>query len=150
MLFNHTLHRPAPTNTVTEQMIVQHYENHRFVHLSHGCLHVCCADQLLQHWLEANGLAHERVDDVDAGIERARAMSNKLKLRSPTAVASYKRGLLAALGESSARRLQIESAAYEWTVDAGEAAKGREAFGAIRRGEAPTWGPRSLRDDPAI
>lgn len=95
------------------------------------------------------GLAHEHVDDVDAGIERARAMAKKLKLRSPTAVASYKRGLLAALGESSTRRLEIESAAYEHTVDAGEAAKGRQAFAAIRRGEAPSWGPRSLRDEPA-
>ncbi len=96
------------------------------------------------------GLAHERIGDVDAGIARARAMAGRLKLRSPTAVAAYKHGLLAALGESSSRRLAIEAAAYEHTVDAGEAAKGREAFDAIRRGEAPSWGPRSLRDDPAM
>jgi enoyl-CoA hydratase/carnithine racemase len=90
------------------------------------------------------GLAHELVDDVDAGIARAHGMAQRLRLRSPTAVAAYKRGLLAAIGETPARRIDIERRAYELTVDTGEAAKGREAFAAIRQGDSPTWGPRTL------
>lgn len=88
------------------------------------------------------GLAQEIADDVDAGLERARQMADALRRRSPTAVASYKRGVLEGLGQPEAVRLARESEAYEGTVDAGEAAIGRAAFADIRQGKVPPWGPR--------
>lgn len=90
------------------------------------------------------GLAHEAVPSVDAGLDRARALAKLLRLRSPTAVAAYKRGVLDAIGNAEEERLRLESRAYERCVDTGEAQKGRENFAAIREGKSPTWGKRVL------
>lgn len=88
------------------------------------------------------GLCHEVVPDIDAGLARVRTFAELLRRRSPTAVAVYKRGLLAALGQAEAERLCIEANAYERCIDTGQAAIGRAAFSAIRAGEVPPWGPR--------
>ena len=91
------------------------------------------------------GLVHEVVMDLDAGLARVHDLAARLLTRSPTAVAAYKRGLLAALGRPGEERLAIERAAYEHCITTGEAAIGRAAFSARRApGEAPPWGPRRL------
>ncbi len=95
------------------------------------------------------GLAHEVVPDLEAGLARVLGLAQRLCSRSPTAVAAYKRGLLAALGRPEAERLAIERAAYEQCIDTGEAAIGRAAFSAKRAAgegtsDAPPWGPRRL------
>lgn len=88
------------------------------------------------------GLVQELVESVDAGLERAQALAERLCKRSPTAVAAFKRGLLAGLGQPEPVRLDAERRAYEHTVDSGQAAIGRASFAAIRKGDAPDWGPR--------
>lgn len=88
------------------------------------------------------GLIQEIADDVDAGLGRVQTLAERLCQRSPTAVAAFKRALLAGLGQPEAVRLDLERAAYEHTVDTGEAAIGRAGFAEIRQGRAPTWGPR--------
>jgi len=94
------------------------------------------------------GLVHETVADLEAGLVRVRELAQRLRSRSPTAVAAYKRGLLAALGRPEEERLAIERAAYEQCIDTGEAALGRAAFSARRASgdtpEPPPWGPRRL------
>jgi len=90
------------------------------------------------------GLVQELVDDLEAGLARVRALAKLLQRRSPTAVATFKRALLSSLGEAEERRLSIETAAYERCVDSGDAAVGRENFAAVRAGEIPPWGPRTL------
>jgi enoyl-CoA hydratase/carnithine racemase len=90
------------------------------------------------------GLVQEIVPDVDAGLSRVEALARALVRRSPTAVAAFKHALLDGLGQDEARRLDAEAAAYELTVDAGEAAIGRSSFAAIREGVTPAWGPRRL------
>ncbi|MCY1056399.1 enoyl-CoA hydratase/isomerase family protein [Nannocystis sp. SCPEA4] len=88
------------------------------------------------------GLCHEVVPEIDAGLARVRTFAELLRRRSPTAVAVFKRGLLAATGHAEAERLCIEAAAYERCIDTGQAAIGRASFSAIRAGEVPPWGPR--------
>lgn len=98
------------------------------------------------------GLVHEQVASLDEGLARVAQLAARLATRSPTAVAAYKRGLLAALGQPEAQRLDIERAAYEHCVDTGEAAIGRAAFSARRADgpkqhdapTSPTWGARRL------
>jgi len=86
------------------------------------------------------GLVQELSDDVDSGLARVEALAEQLRRRSPLAIASFKHALIAGLGRSEAERIELESAAYERCVDAGEAAIGRASFAAIRAGEAPKWG----------
>ena len=86
------------------------------------------------------GLVQELADDLDAGLDRARALAGLAATRSPTANAAFKRGVLAAAGQPTATGRSIEAAAYEHCVDAGEAAIGRARFG----GDAHPWGPRRL------
>lgn len=88
------------------------------------------------------GLVQESVADLDAGLRRVQALAERLRQRSPTAVAAFKRALLDGLGQPEAVRLDLERRAYEHTVDTGEAAIGRAGFAAIRDGNAPDWGPR--------
>ncbi|MGB1012516.1 MAG: enoyl-CoA hydratase/isomerase family protein [Nannocystaceae bacterium] len=88
------------------------------------------------------GLVQEVVPDYAAAMARVEALAQRLQTRSPTAVAAYKRGVLAGLGQPEDVRLELERVAYEQCVDAGEAAIGRQNFSAIRAGETPPWGPR--------
>jgi enoyl-CoA hydratase/carnithine racemase len=88
------------------------------------------------------GLVDEIAPDLDAGCGRAMALSEQVARRSPTAVAAFKRGVLASVGQPADARADIEARAYEACVDAGEAAIGRENFKAITKGEEVTWGDR--------
>ncbi len=87
------------------------------------------------------GLVQEVVEDVDAGLARARALAARVARNSPTAVAAFKAGCLAALGLAGPERQEIEARAYEHCLDAGEAAIGRENFAQIRAGEPVPGGP---------
>ncbi len=91
------------------------------------------------------GLVQELVSDIDAGLTRVEALADRLRRRSPLAVAAYKRALLDGLGRGEAARIEIEAAAYDRCVDSGEAAIGRVNFAAIRAGETPAWGRDSER-----
>jgi enoyl-CoA hydratase/carnithine racemase len=91
----------------------------------------------------AIGLVQERAATVDLGLQRARSLCASVLRRSPTAVAEFKRALLASVGRASAARAELEHQAYVACVDAGEAAIGRASFDAIRAGETPAWGPRT-------
>lgn len=87
------------------------------------------------------GLADELVVDLAAGLARADALADKVRRRSPTAVAAFKAATLAAIGKAPAERAEIEAAAYEHCADSGEAAIGRAFFNAIISGQAPPpWG----------
>ena len=87
------------------------------------------------------GLVQEVVEDVDAGLERARALAARVARNSPTAVATFKAACLAALGLPGPERQEIEARAYEHCLDSGEAAIGRENFAKVRAGEPVPWGP---------
>lgn len=87
------------------------------------------------------GLVDESAESLDAGLARAEALAARAATRSPTAMAAFKAGALAALGLEGAARLAVEAAAYEHCVDTGEAAVGRASFAAINAGETPAWGP---------
>lgn len=86
------------------------------------------------------GLVQELSEDVDSGLARVEVLAEQLRRRSPLAVANFKRALLDGLGRCEPERVELESAAYERCVDAGEAAIGRANFAAIRAGERPKWG----------
>lgn len=86
------------------------------------------------------GLIQEVVKSVDKGLERALALANAAMRRSPTAVATFKRAALACVGRPPAVRQEMEAVAYEHCLEQGDAAVGREHFGAIRAGETPPWG----------
>lgn len=88
------------------------------------------------------GLVHEVFADLGAGEQRVHALAERLKTRSPSAVAAFKRGMLDGFGRPEDERLALERRAYEHCVDTGEAAIGRANFSAIRAGETPPWGPR--------
>lgn len=88
------------------------------------------------------GLVQELVPDLEAGLQRVHTLAERLRQRSPTAVAAFKHALLDGLGQPEAVRLDLERRAYEHTVDTGEAAIGRAGFAAIRDGKTPSWGPR--------
>ncbi len=87
------------------------------------------------------GLVQELAPDPDTAMDRARQLCSLVTRRSPTAVAAFKRAVLAAVGSPPARRAQLEAVAYEHCVDTGEAARGRAGFARIRRGEAVDWAP---------
>ncbi len=87
------------------------------------------------------GLVEEVVADVDAGLDRARALAAMVAKKSPTAVATFKAACIGAIGLPAAERTELEARAYEHCLASGEAAVGRENFGAIRKGEDVPWGP---------
>jgi enoyl-CoA hydratase/carnithine racemase len=95
------------------------------------------------------GLVNEHVRDVSGGLERATALVEAVKKRSPTANAAFKRAVLRSVGEPEGARLRHEAVAYGHCVQTGEAAVGRAAFAEIRSGKTPPWGPRTLvTEDP--
>lgn len=87
------------------------------------------------------GLADELAVDLAAGLARAEALADKVKRRSPTAVAAFKAATLAAIGRTPAERTEIEARAYEHCADSGEAAIGRAHFNEIVSGQGTVpWG----------
>ena len=90
------------------------------------------------------GLVQEQASDLDTALERAKALAAAVARKSPTAVAAFKRGVLAAVGQPALARAELEARAYEHCVDTGEAAIGRAGFKAILRGEGADWGPLDL------
>jgi len=86
------------------------------------------------------GLVQEVVPDLGTGLERARALTARVARNSPTAVAAFKRAVLASVGRSRVDRTELEARAYEHCVATGEAAIGRQSFARIRAGEVPAWG----------
>jgi enoyl-CoA hydratase/carnithine racemase len=90
------------------------------------------------------GLVQEIVNDIDEGLVRVEALAERLRQRSPLAVAAYKAALLDGLGRSEAERIDLEERAYERCVDSGEAAIGRSSFAEIREGKTPAWGRHRL------
>jgi len=89
------------------------------------------------------GLVDEIAPDLDAAWARSVALTEQVARRSPTAVAAFKRGVLASVGQPADARAEIEARAYEACVDAGDAAIGRASFKAITSGEEVTWGARA-------
>lgn len=87
------------------------------------------------------GLVQELAADLEQGLTRARALAGAVARRSPTAVAGFKRGVLACVGEPPSKRTAIEDIAYSRCVDAGDAAVGRANFKAIVDGQPAPWGP---------
>ena len=108
----------------------------------------CTGEQIDAEEAARIGLVQELVETEQSeplakGLDRVREIAGLVQLRSPTALAAYKLAVLDGIGCENERRLELEAQAYELCVDSGEAAKGRTNFAAIRRGEAPQWGPRS-------
>lgn len=91
------------------------------------------------------GLCQERVDSLEAGLDRARALMRGAALRSPTAIAAFKRGVLHAVGIDASDRAEVEARAYESCLENGDAAIGRAAFKEITAGQPVAWPARSLR-----
>lgn len=86
------------------------------------------------------GLVQELGTDLEHGLARARRLSGLAALRSPTAIAAFKRAVLRSIGEAAEVRHEVEARAYEVCVDSGEAAIGRARFG----GRDRPWGPRRI------
>ncbi|HHO51123.1 MAG TPA: enoyl-CoA hydratase/isomerase family protein [Deltaproteobacteria bacterium] len=93
------------------------------------------------------GLVQERAPTVDAGLQRALELAAVVMRRSPTAVAAFKEGVLAAVGRAPDERSAIEARAYERCVDRGEAGIGRAHFKEILSGETPPWSPKKLPEE---
>jgi enoyl-CoA hydratase/carnithine racemase len=92
------------------------------------------------------GLVQELAVGSDEAMARAFALAALVAKKSPTALAAFKKAVLAAVGAPQADRTECEARAYERCVDAGEAAIGRSYFDTIRTGNVPPWGPRQLEE----
>lgn len=88
------------------------------------------------------GLVDETAPDLDAGLQRARELAGLATRRSPTAIAAYKRAVLAAVGLPGPERAELEARAYEHCVESGDATLGRMNFKRILAGEQIEWSPR--------
>jgi len=88
------------------------------------------------------GLVQEEVGDLVQGLNRARELAAQVSRRSPTAIAAFKRGVLASVGQPASTRREVEAVAYEHCLSTGEAAIGRSNFKRILSGESVEWGPR--------
>lgn len=92
------------------------------------------------------GLVQEVAPTAAAAEDRAQALAAMVARKSPTAVAAFKRGVLASVGAPALDRAEREARAYEHCVDAGEAAIGRAQFKQILAGAPVAWGPRKVQD----
>jgi enoyl-CoA hydratase/carnithine racemase len=90
------------------------------------------------------GLVQELASGLDAGMERAHALAARVARCSPTAVAAFKAGVLAAAGAPPIARSETEARAYEHCVESGEAAIGRAHFKEILGGQRAPWGTKKL------
>jgi enoyl-CoA hydratase/carnithine racemase len=88
------------------------------------------------------GLVHEVCDSAEVAMDRALELARRATARSHTAVAAYKAAVRTGLGLDDDDRDGLEGRAYEHCVRTGEAARGRQAFDALARGELVPWGPR--------
>ena len=88
------------------------------------------------------GLIQERYASQDEALARAVALCTLTSRCSPTALASFKSGLLDSIGVSPEARTEREARAYERCVETGQASIGRRDFDLIRQGATPSWGPR--------
>ena len=88
------------------------------------------------------GLVQEIIEDLTGALKRSMTLTALVSRKSPTALAAYKRGVLASIGETLEERREIEALAYERCVDTGEAAIGRRDFRLIKAGEIPAWSSR--------
>lgn len=86
----------------------------------------------------AIGLCQEELPSQQEAMDRALTLAKKIAQNSPTAVAAYKRALLASVGRGANLRQGLEAQAYEHCVHTGEASIGREHFGST---EPTPWGP---------
>lgn len=84
------------------------------------------------------GLVQELAPSLEDALARARALATLASRRSPTALAAYKRTVLQ-LTEDDA---SLEQSAYAACVLSGDAAVGREWFGAGRPAGPIGWNPR--------
>ena len=89
------------------------------------------------------GLIDELYESSGEALARAEELALLAARRSPTAIAAFKKGVLASLSMSEDDRTELEAQAYEHCVDTGEAAIGRANFKAITGGERVEWGPRT-------
>jgi|SRR5690606_4347470 len=103
----------------------------------------CTGERLDAAEAKRIGLVDEIATDIDAGLERIRALAALLRRRSPTAVATFKQVVLAGLGRPLAERLDLEARGYHHTVETGDAEQGRATFGSD---VAPTWSKRRTSD----
>ncbi len=87
------------------------------------------------------GLVDETADSLEAGLERAEALCALASRRSPTAIAAFKRALLAGIGQPAVVRRELEARAYEHCLVSGEAAIGRSNFKRILAGGEIDWNP---------
>jgi enoyl-CoA hydratase/carnithine racemase len=87
------------------------------------------------------GLVQEEAVDVDAGLDRARALAAMVAKKSPTAIAAFKAAAIDAVGRAPDARQALEARAYEHCLDSGEAAIGRAHFKEIIGGGTAPWGP---------
>ena len=87
------------------------------------------------------GLTQETTDEWESAMNRALQLAERSLRCSPTAVAAFKRALLASTGRGPNFRQGLEARAYEHCVNSGDAAVGRENFKSILAGEAVQWGP---------
>ena len=83
------------------------------------------------------GLCQENHSDWTTAMKRAHILAKRVARNSPTAVAAFKRALLASIGKNQNDRKDLEARAYEHCVDSGEAAIGRANFGSK---EVAPWG----------
>jgi enoyl-CoA hydratase/carnithine racemase len=93
------------------------------------------------------GLVQECLADGEQAMARAHELAALAAQRSPTALAQFKRGVLASVGSSPVQRVAIETRAYDRCVDHGDAAIGREYFALIRKDEPVPWPPRESSID---
>lgn len=87
------------------------------------------------------GLVEEPCNDLDAALSRARALCDMVEKRSPSAVAAFKAGVLASVGQDAVTRTKTEARAYDHCVAGGDPEVGRTAFKAITAGQAVAWPP---------
>ena len=88
------------------------------------------------------GLVQERVESLDAGLERAQALARMVARKVSPPPSRPSRPASSPVSDSlPSLGPRLEARAYEHCVDTGEAAIGRAAFKQILAGEQADWGP---------
>jgi enoyl-CoA hydratase/carnithine racemase len=87
------------------------------------------------------GLIEELGNDLDSALLRARTLCDMVETRSPSAVAAFKAGVLASVGQDPITRGKVEARAYDHCVAGGDPEVGRSSFKAITAGQPVAWPP---------